>query len=120
MNDETCLPRAELDGLITQLEREIPSFYHQYREAETRCREFAMRGAAIRARALPEDEPYVFARLCALYARCNGFRERPSKYATREAGAVASHPEKSPGKRIASIIRAIHDADWASRLRLAG
>ncbi|WP_368564272.1 hypothetical protein [Pseudoxanthomonas sp. UTMC 1351] len=120
MKDETPLPRAELDRLIAQLERETRSFYQHYAEAETRCREFGVRGAAIRARALPEDEPYVFARLCALYARRNGFRERPSKFETREAGVAAPHAEQRGGARIASVIRAIREAGSASRLRHAG
>jgi hypothetical protein len=119
MKDETCLPRAELDRLIAQLEQETRSFYQHYAQPETRCREFGIRGAAIRARSLPEDEPYVFARLCALYARCNGFRERPSKYETRETGAATSRSAQH-GTRIANVIRAIREAGLASRLHQAG
>jgi len=120
MKDETCLPRAELDRLIAQLEQETRSFYQHYEQAEMRCREFGMRGAAIRARASPEDEPYVFARLCALYACRNGFRERPSKFETREADAAAPHAQQRGGARITSVIRAIREAGLASRLRHAG
>jgi hypothetical protein len=120
MNDETCLPRSELDRLIAQLERETPGFYQRYAQAETRCREFGIRGAAIRARARPEDEPYVFARLCALYARCNGFRERPSKYDVRQADAAAPGTEQRSGARIGNVIRAIRDAGLAHRWRHAG
>ncbi|MEJ1098212.1 MULTISPECIES: hypothetical protein [unclassified Pseudoxanthomonas] len=120
MKDETCLPRAELDRLIAQLEQETRSFYQHYAQAETRCREFGIRGAAIRARALPEDEPYVFARLCALYARCNGFRERPSKFETHDADAAIPRAEQRGGARIANVIRAIREAGLVSRLRHAG
>ena len=121
MKEETCLPRAELDRLIAQLEQETRSFYQHYAQAETRCREFGLRGAAIRARALPEDEPYVFARLCALYARCNGFRERPSKFETcNAADAALPRVQQRGGARIANVIRAIREAGLASRLRHAG
>jgi hypothetical protein len=121
MKDESYLPRAELDRLIAQLERETRLFYQHYPQAETRCREFAIRGAAIRARAQPGDEPYVFARLCALYAGHSGFRERPSKYGTGKAGAAASaHAEPSAGARIANLIRAIREAGLTGRLRHAG
>jgi hypothetical protein len=119
-HDETCLPRAELDKLLAQLEVQTRLFYQHYADAETRCREFAIRAADIRGRALPEDEPYVFARLCALYARCNGFRERPSKYANREARSAPPHAEQPAGTLIASVIRAIRDVHLTGRLRQAG
>jgi hypothetical protein len=122
MKDEACLPRAELDRLIAQLERETRLFYQHYGEPETRCREFAVRGAAIRSRASPEDEPYVFARLCALYARRHGFHDPPSKCRVRVADAAvpASHAEQHAGRRIAKVIRGIRDAGWAGRLHLTG
>lgn len=121
MKDQTCLPRAELDRLLTKLGRETRLFYQHYADPETRCREFAMRGAAIRARALPQDEPYVFARLCALYARCNGFRSGPSERGVRRvASTTASRAEQPANSRIASVIRAIREVGSAGRLRPTG
>lgn len=115
-HDETCLPRAELDRLLAQLEVQTRLFYQHYAEAETRCREFATCAADIRARALPEDEPYVFARLCALYARCNGFRERPTSKSTRKARSAPAHAKQPADTLIASVIRAIRDVHLTGRL----
>lgn len=120
MKNETCLTRAELDRLLANLERETRLFYQHYADPETRCREFAIRGAAIRARALPQDEPYVFARLCALYARCGGFRSSPSKRGVRVASTTTSCAEQPAGSRIASVIRAIREVGSAARLRPTG
>lgn len=120
MKDETCLPRAELDRLLTKLERETRLFYQHYADPETRCREFAIRGAAIRARALPQDEPYVFARLCALYACCNGFRGSPDERGVRVASTKAARAGQPADSRIASVIRAIREVGSAGRLRPTG
>lgn len=118
MKNETYLTRTELDRLLAHLERETRLFYRNYADVETRCREFAARGGAIRSRALPDDEPYVFARLCAIYARRNGFSGDPGKPQNLEA--VASHVEQSAGARTASVMRAIRDIDLVDRLRPTG
>lgn len=118
MKDETYLTRTELDRLLAQLERETRLFYRNYADVETRCRQFAARGGAIRARALPDDEPYVFARLCAIYARRNGFGGDPSKHQNQEA--MASHMEQPAGTPTVSVGRVIRDIDQVGRLRPTG
>jgi hypothetical protein len=118
MKDETYLTRTELDRLLAQLEKETGLFYRNYPDVETRCREFAVRGAAIRARALPQDEPYVFASLCAVYARRHGFCGHSSKPDSGEV-EVAPHVEQRADTRLARVMRTIRDIDLG-RLRPTG
>lgn len=118
MKDETYLTRTELDRLLAQLERETRLFYRNYADVETRCREFAIRGGVIRAHALPDDEPYVFARLCAIYARRNGFGGDPGKHQNPET--VASHVEQPADTPTVSVGRAVRDIDLVGRLRPTG
>jgi hypothetical protein len=118
MKDETYLTRTELDRLLAQLHRETRLFYRNYTDVEARCREFAVRGAAIRARALPQDEPYVFASLCAIYARRNGFCGHRGKPDSGEC-EVAPHVEQRADTRLSRVIRTIRDIDL-SRLRPTG